>query len=99
MTLTQIFEELFAGKRIKLSFPTDDSFNSFFAQLRTAKSRYESRFETIFGESIDDGKVVRVLKESTPDGSLTGTFYLGESKRSTKNFTIISITEVQDAKE
>ena len=96
MTLTQLFEELFAGKRVTISFPTDSSFTSFYSQIRTAKSRYESKFKYLFDESLTDGKVVRVLKEKSQDSSINATFYLGEPIRAAQQFTILSIAVQKD---
>jgi len=98
MQISQLFEKLYAGARITLSFPDEKSFDNFYSQLRTSKSRYELKFQKVFGESLTAGQVVRVVKYEVVDGytnELRAEFFLGPPKNSTikKDFTILNITE------
>ena len=106
MTIIELFEQLFAGKQLTLQFTNTSAYNSFYSQIRTAKSRYESKFKLLFDESLTGNKVVRVSRVESHTSQIEATFYLGDPiRQSNQQFTIVSInehnevSEVENAKE
>jgi len=95
MKISQVFESLYEGKELILEFHNPSFYASFCSQLRTAKSRYDSKFKSLFDESLTNGKVVRSCRiESTPD-VFKYKFWLGDPARKGIEFKIISVTEQQ----
>jgi hypothetical protein len=89
MRLSTLYEELLTGKSITLQASPQD-IASITAQFRVIKGRYEAKFAAVSGESLSEGKVIRVVTSSDN----THTVSLAISKRTSKlNFKILESTE------
>lgn len=92
MNLSEIYEELLAGKKYIVSFPTHLNFLSFYSQLRTIKSRYEKKYASLSGESLSEGKVIRFLKDES-----SGNYEIFMGDRARKSNVVFNIIDIQDS--